>query len=138
GIEASHVGRDAQREIGLYLIALDHGERSFSYWRESSAARGLADDPAALAAALAGARIALLSGITLAILPEAGRRTLLAALGAARAAGVQVVFDPNPRPPLWPDAAAMRAGLLAGAAVADLVLPSLDDERALFGDATPQ
>ena len=38
GIESAHVGRDPAREIGLYAIALRDGERSFSYWRDSSAA----------------------------------------------------------------------------------------------------
>ena len=46
--------RDPRREIALYAISLKDGERSFSYWRETSAAKGLADDPQALAAALDG------------------------------------------------------------------------------------
>lgn len=30
--------------VGLYMISLKDGERSFSYWRSASAARSLADD----------------------------------------------------------------------------------------------
>lgn len=135
GIESTHVGRDPAREIGLYAIALKDGERSFSYWRDSSAARGLADDPEALAAGLEGATVALLSGITLAILPQAGRENLRAALAGARAAGTRVVFDPNLRPRLWADAATMRREVEAMAALTDLLLPSFDDERTHFGDA---
>ncbi|UFM63297.1 sugar kinase [Paracoccus sp. MA] len=138
GIDAAHVGRDPSREIALYAISLKDGERSFSYWRDTSAAKGLADDPAALVAALQGVAIAYVSGITLGILPEAGRAALIAALKAARAAGTQVVFDTNLRPKLWPDIPTMRREIEAAAAIADLVLPSFDDERGFFGDADPQ
>jgi len=138
GIDATHVRRDPSREIALYAISLKDGERSFSYWRDTSAAKGLADDPTALAAALQGVAIAYVSGITLGILPEAGRTALIAALTAARGAGTQVVFDPNLRPQLWPDRAIMRRQIEAAAAIADLVLPSFDDERGFFGDADPQ
>jgi 2-dehydro-3-deoxygluconokinase len=138
GIDATYVGRDERREVGLYGISLKDGERSFSYWRDNSAAKGLADDPAALAAALKGARVAYFSGITLAILPADGRIALLAALKAARAAGTQVVFDPNLRARLWPDIPTMCREIEAAAAVADLILPSFDDERAFYGDSDPQ
>ncbi|SDK76663.1 sugar kinase [Paracoccus chinensis] len=138
GIETTHVTRDPRREIGLYAISLKDGERSFSYWRETSAAKGLADDPRRLAAALDGVRIAYVSGITLAILPDPGRTRLLEALAAARTMGTQVVFDPNLRPRLWPDAATMRDRIEAAAGIADLVMPSFDDERDHFGDADPQ
>ncbi|HMP57243.1 MAG TPA: PfkB family carbohydrate kinase [Novosphingobium sp.] len=98
GIDTAHIGRDPQREIALYAISLKDGERSFTYWRDTSAARGLADDPEALAQALQGVGIAYFSGITLGILPEAGRAALLAALQTARRAGTPGVFDPNLRP----------------------------------------
>lgn len=138
GIGTAHVGRDPDREIGLYAISLTDGERSFAYWRDTSAARRLADDPAALDAALEGAALAYFSGITVAILPPEGRANLLAALSRAKAAGTRVVFDPNLRPRLWSDAAIMRQGISDAAAGADLVLPSFDDESSHFGDADPQ
>ena len=138
GIGTDHVGRDPDREIGLYAISLTNGERSFAYWRDTSAARRLADDPAMLDAALDGTAVAYVSGITAAILPPEGRANLLAALARARAGGTRIVFDPNLRPRLWPDAAAMRQGISDAAAGADLVLPSFDDEAAHFGDPDPQ
>lgn len=138
GIGATHVGRDPDREIGLYAISLKDGERSFAYWRDTSAAKRLADDPAALDAALDGAGVAYFSGITVAILPPQGRANLLAALGRAKAAGTWIVFDPNLRPRLWTDANTMRQGISDAAAGADLVLPSFDDEATHFGDADPQ
>ncbi|WP_207100267.1 sugar kinase [Paracoccus shandongensis] len=138
GIEAEHVTPDPQREIGLYAISLKDGERSFSYWRGQSAARGLADDPQRLAQALQGCRIAYFSGITLAILPDAGRAALLDAATKARAAGCQVVFDPNLRPRLWQSPEDMRHWIERAAGGADLVLPSFDDEATHFGDTDPE
>ena len=138
GIGTAHIRRLRDRSVGLYLIQVDKGERSFAYWRSTSAARNLADDPKVLAAGLAGARLAYLSGITLAILAPEPRAALLAALRMARAAGTLVAFDPNIRPALWPDADVMRRALTEGAAHADIILPSFDDEAQHFGDATPE
>lgn len=135
GIETTHIVRDPAREIGLYAISLKDGERSFSYWRDSSAAKLLGDDPAALDRALDGCGIAYFSGISVAILSDAGRRNLADALARARMRGTRIVFDPNLRPRLWSDIQAMRAGIEAAAAGADLVLPSFDDEAMHFGDA---
>ena len=138
GIETGHLHRIPGRSVGLYMISTRDGERSFSYWRDTSAARSLADDPARLDRALDGADMAHVSGITLAILPPEGRTRLCAALDRARAAGTTVSFDTNLRPRLWEDEAAMRDGLTRGAAAADIVLPSFDEEQGLFGDATPE
>jgi 2-dehydro-3-deoxygluconokinase len=137
GLGTAHVARIEGRTVGLYLIQLQAGERSFAYWRDTSAARLLAGDAGRLAAALAGARVAYLSGITLAILPGADRERLMQALAVARAAGTRVVFDPNLRPRLWPDRGAMCDAVSAMAAAAEVVLPSFDDEAAAFGDADP-
>src|SRR6185436_3301916 len=96
---------------GLYAITLAGAERSFTYWRSDAAARRLADDPAALTKSLDDRALVYFSGITLAILAEPARRTLIAALAAARSAGTTVAFDPNHRPRLWADAAAARAAI---------------------------
>jgi len=126
--------RRADRTIGLYMIHLARGERSFSYWRDASAARTLADDLDDLPG-LSHGDMVFFSGITLAILPPDGRTRLFAALDHARAAGVRVAFDPNLRPRLWGSADVMRQMIMAGAARADIALPSFDDEAAWFGDA---
>jgi 2-dehydro-3-deoxygluconokinase len=138
GIDTGHVQRLTDRSVGLYLIRLANGERSFAYWRSNSAARLLAEDTARLTDALAGAGLAYLSGITLAILSADARSRLLDALSQARAMGTVVAFDPNIRPALWPDAATMRAALTEAGTVADIVLPSFEDEARHFGDADPE
>jgi len=137
GLDTAHVQRLQGRNVGLYLIQLAQGERSFAYWRSTSAARSLADDAAPLEAALAGADLAYLSGITLAILPPESRTRLFAALARARAAGTKIAFDPNIRAALWPDTATLRQVITQMASVADIVLPSFDDEATHFGDASP-
>jgi 2-dehydro-3-deoxygluconokinase len=137
GIEAGAVARDGERTMGLYLIELDGAERRFLYWRDNSAARRLADDPAALDSGLAGADLIHVSGITLAIIGAEGRRRLAEALARARAKGAKVSFDPNLRRPLWPDEASAREAQAAMYAVTDIALPSFDDEASLWGDRSP-
>lgn len=136
GIDISALRRLEDRTVGLYMISLNAGERSFSYWRGQSAARMLADDPDWLAQILAGRDFIYFSGITLAILPPQARHRLCDALATARAKGAQVAFDTNLRPRLWEDRDTMQAGMQMGARVADVVLPSFDEESWLFGDVT--
>lgn len=134
-IETVFVTRDAERTVGLYAIELDEGERSFSYWRSHSAARRLADDEAALGAAIGAADVVYFSGITLAILAPDRRARLLQMVEQARAEGKLTVFDPNIRPRLWEDAETMRTWLSRAAKAAAIALPSFDDEASVFGDA---
>lgn len=42
GVSTEYVGRLTNKTAGLYMIHLNEGERSFSYWRENSAAREMA------------------------------------------------------------------------------------------------
>jgi 2-dehydro-3-deoxygluconokinase len=137
GIATELVRRIPDRMPGLYMIHLAGAERSFSYWRDSAAARLLAADPAHLARVFAAGDAFYFSGITLAILAAPDRQRLLDQLAAATAAGKIVAFDPNIRPRLWPDPAEMRGAISQGAAVATICLPSFPDEAAAFGDHSP-
>lgn len=138
-MENAEIGTGAIRRIpgrapGLYLISLKDGERTFSYWRDSSAARLLADDPDHLRQSIEAADVIYFSGITLAILSPQAVETLLSELRRAKAAGKPVAFDPNIRPRLWSDKMRMLDTISAGARAASLVLPSFDDEATHFGD----
>ena len=130
GIDTGYIRRIPDRSPGLYVIHLDNGERSFSYWRSASAAKSLADDGDALEKAMNDADIVYFSGITLAILPEQGRRTLLDLASAQRRRGKVVAFDPNIRPRLWTDKTEMLATISAGARASSIVMPGFDDEAA--------
>jgi 2-dehydro-3-deoxygluconokinase len=132
GIAASP--RIAGGRPGLYAITLDKHERSFTYWRRDAVARQLADDGDKLRESLTARHLIYFSGITLAILEEDARTRLLAALKDAKTAGSLLAFDPNYRPRLWASAEMARSSIESAAAIADIVLPSFDDEKLLFGD----
>lgn len=138
GIDISAIARLSGRTVGLYMISVSAGERAFTYWRSQSAARALADDPGRLERALEGFKLAYLSGITLAILSEDARATLLEVLARFRASGGLVAFDPNIRPVFWPDGATMRGWLTRGYATCDIAFPTFEDDAAVFRDATPE
>jgi 2-dehydro-3-deoxygluconokinase len=131
GLDTSLILDHPTRSSGLYAISTDnHGERSFSYWRDSSAAREMFALPG-IEAALAlveQADLIVYSLITLAILPPEGREQLFALCKRVRARGGTVAFDGNYRPRLWANAAEAREARDAGIACADIGLPTLDDE----------
>ncbi|MDN5785750.1 sugar kinase [Pseudorhodobacter sp.] len=137
GIGTQSIRRIEGKNPGLYLIEQKDGDRAFMYWRGDSAARRMADDAGALAAAMQNADMIYLRGITLAILDSAGRDRLCDALQAARTAGKSIAYDPNIRPALWQGADEMRSTLMRVAGLANIVLPSFEDEARVFGDATP-
>ena len=130
------VVRHDSRLPGLYAISTDaDGERSFSYWRENSAARTLfqragADD----FSILDGCDAVYLSAITQAILPPETRTALFDWIAAFRRQGGLFAFDSNYRPRLWEDAEAAQLYVSHAWRLCDIGLPSVDDEMALFGD----
>lgn len=135
-IGTDYIGRHTSRTPGLYMVHLNNGERSFSYWRSESAARLLAEDKTTLKKAIEASDIIVFSGITLAILEDDGADNLLSVLQEMRGADKLIAFDPNIRPRLWPDQDHMRSQLIRGAKASNLVLPSFDDESSHFGDLT--
>jgi 2-dehydro-3-deoxygluconokinase len=138
GIDTSLVDRLPGRVPGLYLIELDdRGERSFSYYRSEAPARELlADDEhaATLRAGLEGASWIFLSAVTLSLLSASAHERMLALLDHLRAGGTRVALDTNYRPRGWPDAGTARRRIGEALGRCDLALPTLDDERVLFGD----
>lgn len=141
GVGSELVQRLPGKLPGLYMIRLGPGgERSFFYWRSASAAREMlkAGEPDRLAAALAQSRALYFSGITLSILDGGSRDRLFAIVERARSEGALIAFDSNYRPRGWPDAAAARTAMERAFRLADIGLPTFDDEQALHGDATPE
>jgi 2-dehydro-3-deoxygluconokinase len=134
GIGTSHIRRIDQARSGLYIIRQLHGDRVFSYWRDHSAAKQLAISSSLLSDAFAQARLIYFSGISLAILDDEGRKTLIQAVVNARAGGSLVAFDPNERPVLWGAQETMRHWLRLAASHSDIVLPTFADEKQYFGD----
>ncbi len=135
-IGTGHIRTVPGRRPGLYMIHQEKGDRHFTYWRDTSAAKLLADDKEALANAVEGASMIYFSGITLAILAPRARGRLLGAIVKARDAGAKIAFDTNLRPALWTSPRVMGAVLTAAAGLCDIVLPTHGDEAPLFGDSS--
>jgi 2-dehydro-3-deoxygluconokinase len=133
-VDTSAVEVVADVPTGLYFVTHGPQGHAFSYRRAGSAAarmtpQWLAQGPAA--GVVSSSRFLHVSGISLAISPEA-LATSLAAMDLARAAGATVAFDGNLRLKLWTLEAA-RDGIAAAMRRCDLFLPSLDDVAQLHG-----
>ncbi|MFU2089402.1 sugar kinase [Avibacterium avium] len=129
---------DSNRQAGLYLIQLDKfGERTFLYWRSESAARYLLQHPdyPQVQDKLAEMDMIYLSGISLAILPDADRYALIKQLKQLAEQGVKIAFDSNYRPKLWESVAKTQEIYTALLPFIDLALVTFDDEQALWGDS---
>lgn len=140
GIDTTLILRHPTRNTGLYAISTDSmGERSFSYWRETSAAREMFSLPGIteVLEAAAAADLLAFSLITLAILPPAARNELLGLARRVRDRGGQVAFDGNYRPRLWQSPEEAAAARDAAIACATIGLPTLEDEAAISGLNTP-
>ena len=141
GLDTSLVLRHPTRGPGMYAITTDTaGERSFTYWRDSSAARemfALLGMKAALTEA-EQANLLVYSLITLAILPPDAREQLFALCRRIRARGGKVAFDGNYRPRLWGSVEEARTARDAAITCADIGLPTLEDEAMLSGKTSAE
>lgn len=140
GLDTSLVLSHPQRHCGLYAISTDEqGERSFTYWREASAAREMFALPESDAVTRTAAEADLLyfSLITLAILPPEGRARLLQVAERVRANGGTVAFDGNYRARLWATPAHAAAVRDAAIPLTNIGLPTFEDEQRISGSADP-
>lgn len=142
GVQTNLVSRLPGRVPGLYMIDTDpDGERHFSYWRGEAPARQLFDDErrvAELERELTAMALVYLSGITLSLYDVVARERLFKVLAHLREAGVRIGFDGNYRPAGWPSPAEAQKAFTRACSLADIVLPTYDDEVALFGDGSPE
>ena len=136
GVSASLVAEVDGKLPGLYAIARKaEGERRFFYWREQSPFRQMFDrgDFDRIRSALVASDLIFLSGITQAVIGEAGRRNLHALLADAKSMGVQIAFDPNYRPRLWGSPASARQAMEEIAPNCSLISASQPDLDAMCG-----
>jgi 2-dehydro-3-deoxygluconokinase len=135
-IDTSCIGMDDERMPGLYAISTStDGERSFSYWRDRSAARELFDVGSPSFEDLSRFGMIYFSAISLAVLTDAARSALRDWIPGYRGSGGLVAFDSNYRPALWKDAETARREIDAFWRLTDCGLPSVDDEQEAFGDS---
>jgi 2-dehydro-3-deoxygluconokinase len=136
GVSTRLLARHPDRLPGIYSISTDAaGERSFSYWRDRSAARTLFQPESGVAFdALDSFDVVYLSAISLAILPPEIRVALFDWIDGFRQRGGRFAFDSNYRPRLWATRDEARLAVEQAWRRCDIALPSADDEMALFGD----
>lgn len=141
GIGTGQMLRVPGRNVGLYVIDTDaRGERSFTYWRDTSPARELFELPGweTVAEAIIEASVIYLSGITLSLYSNVGLGRLLATLEFARERGARIVFDGNFRPRGWGgDLARARTVYAQTLKRTTIALPTFEDEVMLWGDGSP-
>jgi 2-dehydro-3-deoxygluconokinase len=132
GLDDRHIRRVAGAELGRYRVTVDgSGERAFMYERSESPFRdALAGDEALPDPGSVDALC--FSGITVAVLRDAGRATLIAYAEAVRNVGGMVVYDPNHRPALWADDADAREWTDRIAPIAGVLVASAEDGRELM------
>lgn len=137
GIDLSRVEIDHTAPTGFQLKSrADGGDPEVVYFRRASAGSRLAwSEP--MGTYVSSARHLHLTGIPLAISATA-RDFAFQAVAAARAGGASVSFDPNLRPALWPSEHEMVAVVNEVAALADWVLPGVEEGRVLTGHTHPE
>ncbi|MDE2197635.1 MAG: sugar kinase [Rhodospirillales bacterium] len=134
GVECGHVLRSETRGTAVYFVRHAAEGHSFQYFRAGSAASALApaDVPEPL---VSGARMLYASGISQAI-SDSAADAVFHAITLARHRGVQIAYDTNYRPRLWPPARA-AAVIHAAMAQTDIALPGMEDATALTGLTDP-
>jgi 2-dehydro-3-deoxygluconokinase len=133
-VDSSTVIRTDRALTGVYFVTHDKAGHHFLHYRK--------DTPAALYQpgdlprdAIAAARMFYVSGISQGISASAAD-AVFAAIELARQHGVKVAYDTNYRPRLWPPRRA--ASVIHNAiALADYVLPGVDDAQVLTGITDP-
>jgi len=127
--------RSKTEKMGLYLINVDNkGERSFTYWRENSAAKNLIKfmQSDTNNENLSNIDALFFSGISIAILSAADLASFWLILKQLKVNGTRIIFDPNYRPALWQDEDTARQAFNKAFSLSDVALPGVDDHIVLF------
>ncbi len=131
GINTNYIDTLENKTVGLYMIHTLNGERSFSYWRDNSAAKELftTSNLTKLKNELKTFDLIYFSAITLAIMSKNGRKNFFKIIKDLRKNGVIVAYDSNYRQKLYEyknDALNQNKQALKNC---DIYLPSMEDER---------
>ncbi len=133
-LSSTQVFRSENKIPGLYAIELDEqGERSFTYWRNDSAARSvmkfIGDSNIA---EICQGDVFFFSGISLGVVLPEDREKFWHFIAQIKAAGVKIAFDLNYRPRLWSSKDEAQQQFLKAFESADIILPGVDDFAAIF------
>lgn len=134
GLTTNFIERRVNSGPGKYKIVTDKkGERNFHYWRDESAARTLFSQPCAVKFQnLLEFDLIYITGISIAILPHKIQEDLLHFFSEFKQKGGLIAFDSNYRKTLWKSKKVARIMIKKCWQLADIALPSLDDEKDIF------
>ncbi len=133
GLNCRHVLRSKTKSPGIYSINVDvNGERSFTYWRNDSAARKMMRLLADQDQSNAVFDYAYVSGISFAILDDDDKQALANYLKTLKSRGCKIAYDPNYRPKMWRDLEHAVYWNDVAYQLADIVFPGDEDHRALY------
>ena len=128
GVDLRGLSRDKEIPTTLAVVhTLPGGDRDFSFYRKPGADIRLSVDdldPELLASC------SIFHFGTLSLTDEPARSATVRALALAREAGALISFDPNLRPPLWPDDDSARKQIAWGLARCDIL--KIADNELLF------
>ncbi len=128
GANCSFLQTDPGRHTTLTFVSLDqHGDRSFTFYRNGMADTALEETQDMLSAA-SNTRLLHFGSVSLS--SEPSRSSVLSAVSAAKKAGAIISYDPNLRFPLWDDYNYMRDTVLNTLGLADIL--KLSEEEAAF------
>ena len=130
-ISALKFSREARTALAFVSLKAD-GDRDFMFYRNPSADMLYAPTDVDEAAVRA-CKVFHFGSISL--IGEPSRSATLHAIKLATRAGAMISYDPNLRLPLWPSAAAARAGMMLGLPLANLVKVS-EEELEFLTDST--
>lgn len=134
GVDTRFMSFDGGARTGLAFVSLRaDGDREFVFYRNPSADMLLRPEHVP-DQALAGCRVYHFGSITL--IQDPSRHATLDVLERARRSGALISFDPNLRPPLWPNLEHARREILAALPLADVVKISEEEAEFLYGPGT--
>lgn len=138
GVDCSHVVCDPAQRTGLQFKGrvAGGGDPPIEYHRQGSAASQFRPEQIDVSW-MRSARHLHATGVFPA-LSDTCHASARRSMESMRAAGRTISFDPNLRPTLWPSPARMREAVNALAAMADWVLPGIEEGRFLTGAGTPE
>lgn len=135
-INSEFVEQLYSQQMGAYLIQTsEDGERSFVYWRDTSAAKSTLSSlsEASKKKLIAQTDIFYFSGISIAILNPLDRQLFWQLLGLLKSAGVQIVFDSNYRAKLWQNNEEAKSQFEQAFGYANVVFAGVEDFEFLYG-----
>lgn len=137
GIDTRNIRRVSESATGYQLkVRSSDGEPKVIYFRSGSAASrttpDIVDD-----IDFDGIKILHITGIFSALAPNT-YDTVTRLVDTAKQHGVTVLFDPNPRPTLWPSEEAMIDATNKLAAKSDVFMPGSEEGRLFSGKTGPR